>query len=365
MEARPSTRSPHHDEHPRRTGPALLPVLAIAAITAFALAACAPAAEVDEEQAAADAALLPAAEGATAYPLTLATPYGETVLTERPQRIAVVGGDGDMDAVLALGVAPVIGVDDTDAPWYEGTRAEEMPGFFDPWSDTVALEKIIASQPDLIVASTLTGIADHYADLARIAPVLALDPASGDWHELTAAVGAALDLPGAATTVVDDADARIAAVAAANPQFVGKTVAIVVNYGTAEGLRLVNMQGTATESLLTSLGFAPHPQAAGDFGANEEERFGAASLPLVEADVVVIGLNGGDGTPADATAWLESTPEYQALGATTRGAISVVEPNADTGTLDLAWALATPSALATPWAAEQIATAVGAALPPA
>ena len=166
----------------------------------------------DPEVAAENAALVPAAEGATGYPLTLASPYGETVLTERPERIAVVGGDGDLDAVLALGVAPVIAPDDTDAPWYDGTRADEVPGYFDP-DDDFSVSRLVASEPDLIVASSMPGLEEHYADLARVAPVVAAGESGAvavDWRDLTRAVGAAIDAPGAASTAVESADAAIA-----------------------------------------------------------------------------------------------------------------------------------------------------------
>ena len=35
-----------------------------------------------------EATLLPAAEGQTGYPLTLTSPYGESVITQRPTRVA-------------------------------------------------------------------------------------------------------------------------------------------------------------------------------------------------------------------------------------------------------------------------------------
>ena len=44
-------------------------------------------------------------------PSPSSAPYGETVLDGVPQRIAVVGGLGDLETVVALGLAPVL------TPW--------------------------------------------------------------------------------------------------------------------------------------------------------------------------------------------------------------------------------------------------------
>ncbi|WP_287220865.1 hypothetical protein [Rhodococcus sp. (in: high G+C Gram-positive bacteria)] len=49
-----------------------------------------------DDAATASDTFLPEAEGTTTYPLTLHTPYGETVLEERPERIAIVGGLGEL-----------------------------------------------------------------------------------------------------------------------------------------------------------------------------------------------------------------------------------------------------------------------------
>lgn len=55
------------------------------------------------------ASLLPAAEQTTSYPLTLESPFGETVLPERPERIAAVAPTAiDTELLLALGVTPIL-----------------------------------------------------------------------------------------------------------------------------------------------------------------------------------------------------------------------------------------------------------------
>ncbi len=96
--------------------------------------------------------LLPAAEGKAAYPLTLKSPWGETILTERPERIAIATGANDLDNTLALGVAPVW-ADDWQAS-YEWTTAagSKQIEHRGEVTDTIPVEDIATSEPDLIIA---------------------------------------------------------------------------------------------------------------------------------------------------------------------------------------------------------------------
>ena len=51
-------------------------------------------------------ALLPVAEGRTEYPLTLTSPYGESVIGKRPTRVATVGANA-VDTELLLSCAEI------------------------------------------------------------------------------------------------------------------------------------------------------------------------------------------------------------------------------------------------------------------
>lgn len=77
---------------------------------------------------------LPAAEGTVSYPMTLDSPFGSTTLTERPDRIAVISPSTvDTDALVALGVTPVMAADTVELePWIpkktiEGSRPSGPP----------------------------------------------------------------------------------------------------------------------------------------------------------------------------------------------------------------------------------------------
>ncbi len=118
---------------------------------------------------------------AGAFPVTLTHALGSTEITAAPQRVVALGW-GSADAALALGVVPV-GVDkqtfgaDADGfmPWFaEALTAAggEKPAALTT-GESPAFEEIIATDPDLILA-TYSGITEaDYAKLAAIAPTVA------------------------------------------------------------------------------------------------------------------------------------------------------------------------------------------------
>ncbi|WP_053352389.1 ABC transporter substrate-binding protein [Leucobacter musarum] len=334
--------------------------IALLALSALALTACAGQADAAQSTSAqSDAVLLPAAEGDTAYPLTLDTEYGSSTLDERPQRIAVIGGLGDQESTLALDIAPVVTSDNDGYFWNDGTRLDEVETFIDPWADSFAFEKLLAAKPDLIVASTYGNLENDYERLSSIAPVLAVAPSGDfawDWRELVRGVGEATDLSERAEQQIDETESRITQAAQDHPEFSGKTVGIVINRGQETGLQFVNIDGSPAEELLDELGFAKHPHveelSSFDWGEISLENIG-----LVDADGLLIARHGGEGTVAEATTWLESNQLYQQLGAVQAGKVAFVDPNPETDGLDLAWAFAYPNVLANRWTVDQLTDA--------
>lgn len=307
-------------------------------------------------QSSGDAALLPPAEGATDYPLTLETPWGETVLEDRPERIAVIGGLGDQESTLALDIAPVVGSDSGIYPWIESTRFDEIPEFVDPWADSFQFEALLAAEPDLIIASTYGKLEDDYERLSSIAPVLAIE-ASGDfawdWRELVRSVGEATDLGDLAEQEIEETEASIVEAAEAHPEYQGRTVGIIINRGQEAGIQFVNTSGSPAEELLDQLGFDEHPNveqlSAFDWGDVAIENIG-----LVDAEALVVARHGGEGSVEEATSWLEGNGLYQQLGAVQAGKVSTIDPNPETGGLDLAWAFAYPNVLTHRWAVDEL-----------
>lgn len=342
-----------------RTRTRLAASTAVVLSALIACAGCAPSSGNAAGAPSDDAALLPAAEGSTEYPLELTTPFGDTVLDERPERIAVIGGLGDQESALALDIAPVVGSDATVYPWQEHTRFPEIEAFVDPWADSFEFEALLASDPDLIVASTYGKLEDDFKRLSSIAPVLAVERSGDyawDWRELIRGIGEATDLSRAAEQEIAETETRIVDAAAAHPEYDGRTVSIIINRGQEAGIEFVNITGSPTEELLDELGFGEHPKAAelsrAEFGEVSIENIG-----LVDADALLVARHGGHGTVEEATAWLEGNGLYQQLGAVQSQRVSYLDPSPETGNLDLAWAFAYPNVLANRWTVDELTTA--------
>lgn len=336
------------------------------ALTALvALAGCAPADAGNAQGAEATTSvdgLLPEAEGTTQYPLTLETPYGSTELAERPERIAVVGGLGDLESTVALGVAPVTSPwDFAELAWLdEYAEAGSQAAVINVWAEEFPYETIAAAEPDLIVALTLGTLGDQFERLAEIAPVLGgdgtteFDGSSTDWRAITRSIGTALDLADRAEGVITETEEHIAVVAERNPAFEGRTIGLLINRGEEYGVELLNLDGTTTEELLSNLGFAPHPNATAVTEALSLENIG-----LVDADLLLVHQHGGTGEPAVAQAWLEASPLYQRLDAVQRGAVALTVADAeDSRSWNLPWALSWPDPLNLRYTTDTLETAL-------
>lgn len=306
-------------------------------------------------------ARLPEGEGTTTYPLELKSPYGTTTLEKRPERIAVVSGIQDFEAVAALGVVPVIS-DTIDWEWKkEAVKGHEVEEF-DVWSDDgLPFEKILAAKPDVIMATTYGNLEKDYKRLSQIAPVVTMESYEEtnswefDWREIIRRVATALDLEDAAETVVKDTDAAVAQAAKDHPEWKGTSLTFLMNRGEEAGLSVPNYDGSVVEEVATSLGFAKQPKAKEL--AKAEGEVSVENIRMLEADVIVVVLHGGHGTPEAAQKWLEDNSVYQSLDAVKKDRVALVKPTKD-GDLPMAWAFDYPNGLSTPWMLEHFAAAV-------
>ena len=279
---------------------------------------------------------VPDGEGVTEYPLTIETEYGETELEARPERIAVVGGARDLEVALSLGVSPVIVPQEADT-W----------GYWEPYADQFE---------EAVVMNPWNDYSAEFSALSDIAPVVAVDLQRDNqqgWEDLTVALGEALDLPERAEKDVDDTHESVEALREAHPEFEGTAVALIVNRGADIGVELTNSAGSPAEALLSDLGFAPHPNAEEVTGENGWADISLENLGLIDADVILVGQQGGECTPEEGRTWLEGQSIYQGLTAVEGGRVIQV-PEQESGTLPLSWALAYPKPVATPYAAEQL-----------
>lgn len=134
-------------------------------------------------------ALLPVAAAQGSYPVTVQHAAGQTTLSKRPVRVAVIGPYA-LDLLLSIGVQPAgyaetsyfklgaPGSAITEVP-YLGSRVRTRPVNLGT-REQPSLEAIAALRPDLIVGQDDMH-AELYPQLARIAPTLLADGA--DWRE--------------------------------------------------------------------------------------------------------------------------------------------------------------------------------------
>ncbi|WP_226533687.1 iron-siderophore ABC transporter substrate-binding protein [Microbacterium paraoxydans] len=150
--------------------------LGAAAVLAVGLSACASSAPESTSSAGGN----PASDDA--FPVTIEHVYGETTITEKPERVATVAW-ANHEVPLALGIVPVgmskatWGDDDDNGvlPWVEEKLEEmgaETPVLFDE-TDGIDYEAVADTEPDVILASYSGLTQEEYDTLSKIAPVVA------------------------------------------------------------------------------------------------------------------------------------------------------------------------------------------------
>lgn len=165
--------------------------LGAAAALAIGLAGCSTTpSSTDSDAAGANPA------SADAFPVTIEHVYGETTITEKPERVATVAW-ANHEVPLALGIVPVgmskatWGDDDSNGvlPWVEdaltdlgvdvslfgdadAAAAGEVPVLFDE-TDGINYEAVADTNPDVILASYSGLTQEEYDTLSKIAPVVA------------------------------------------------------------------------------------------------------------------------------------------------------------------------------------------------
>ena len=153
----------------------LLAVGAAAAL-ALSLTACAGSSTDSDSEAGGNTA------SDDAFPVTVEHVYGETTITEKPERVATVAW-ANHEVPLALGIVPVgmskasWGDDDDNGvlPWVEEKLDElgaETPVLFDE-TDGIDYEAVADTEPDVILAAYSGLTQEEYDTLSKIAPVIA------------------------------------------------------------------------------------------------------------------------------------------------------------------------------------------------
>lgn len=153
-------------------------ILAIGAAAALAIGLSACASSAPESTSTTGGS--PASDDA--FPVTVEHVYGETTITEKPERVATVAW-ANHEVPLALGIVPVgmskasWGDDDDNGvlPWVEEKLDElgaETPVLFDE-TDGIDYEAVADTEPDVILAAYSGLTQEEYDTLSKIAPVIA------------------------------------------------------------------------------------------------------------------------------------------------------------------------------------------------
>ena len=269
--------------------------------------------------------LLPAAEGKTEYPLTLTSPYGESVVDKRPTRVATVGANAvDTELLLSLGGVPVTtnGLGFNKAPWLKEAAADRIELVFETESwDQYPYESIAAAKPDVIVVFGYD-LTNSFAKLSEIAPVVTSDKPwtgyfSNPWQDNIRILGKALDLSDAAEKVISDYDSYIAGIKQANPGFAGKSLSYTVWFGTQRGLSYQSLPGSIITEVFTSMGFT-QARNAGSF--SETQTVSPELMGSIDADVLIVsGSEGATEATPEAIPGLTDSAVFQGLEAWKHG----------------------------------------------
>lgn len=230
-----------------------------------------------------------------AFPVTIEHKYGRTEISAQPERVLSLGFQ-EHDAIYALGVTPIAlrywfgDKSDVIFPWAEDEAGTAKPEILEMPYDNLNFEKIAALRPDLILG-VYSGMTDKdYATLAKIAPTVAQTDDYVDygvpWQDMTRTVGRALGRSERAEKLVDELEARFAAVREQNPGFAGKTVAVATYSGSGKEPGFFASEDPRSR-FFTALGFevpTALDEITGDkfFGTVSPER-----LDVLDTDVLV------------------------------------------------------------------------------
>lgn len=324
----------------------------VAAITLAGCSSPTPGAGSTPTPRQATTSLLPTAEGKTTYPLKLTTPFGDTVLDKRPERIAIVTASTvDTDALIALGATPVFAPSTVERnPWLNQATVTSIEKLWKSEAGAeVSAESIAAAKPDLIVNlyAYATFDQNRFTQLSAIAPVLYAPADELTWQEVTQKLGDTIDLSTTATKVVTDAEKTVTEVKKAHPEFAGKTAAHVIVYEKEYGATYASAPGSDTARLFEQLGFTL-PPAAEKF--TEDGTISDELVGLIDADFLLVSTF-KDGTGD----YFTDSALFRQVPAVAEGRVVINPGDQESGINYFAWGLNVQSAVSVPWLVNQLA----------
>ncbi|MGB4660969.1 MAG: iron-siderophore ABC transporter substrate-binding protein [Mobilitalea sp.] len=199
------------------------------------------------------------------YPITIKHAFGETVIEEKPERIATISW-GNQDVPLALGIVPIgvsqanYGVVDDSGllPWTaEGFKSlgVEDPVIFND-TDGLNYEAISDAQPDVILAAYSGITQEEYDLLSAIAPVVAYPTLAWQtyWRDQIIMDATGIGMKEEGEQLVVQLEQLIAEKMKEYPQIVGKTAAFFYFNPSDLGKFYIYLPADPRAAYLTDLG---------------------------------------------------------------------------------------------------------------
>ncbi|MGH3813934.1 MAG: iron-siderophore ABC transporter substrate-binding protein [Pseudonocardiaceae bacterium] len=291
-----------------------------------------------------------APSGSAGFPITVAGKEGTATIPAPPQRVIALGLQRDAETVLALGVPPIAMPENPNAPtgimpWTEAALTDPRPDLLNI-TDGLPFEKIVALQPDLILATDNYELAEVYARLAQIAPTVSyLEGVNSDtWQQRAELIGKVLGRGEQATKVIADTENKVTQATADNPAFAGKTFSLSNAFG---GEIYTVLADDASAVFLEQLGLRLSPKVkALPESTPGRARLSLESLGALDADVMIVTSQ----TDEDRNI-VESSPLFAQLNAVKNGTYIPMD-------FLVSVAMAFPSPLSIPYALDGMVPAV-------
>ncbi|MFC7479366.1 ABC transporter substrate-binding protein [Luedemannella flava] len=164
--------------------------------------------------------------GGPGYPVHITHALGTTVIPAPPQRIVALS-DGDLDALLLLGLQPIAVAESsglTGISAWATPLLTSNPVVLRAGDNGVSAEDVLELRPDLILAGADGTIRNLYPRLAGVVPTTAYetDEAEDPWQATVRQVAKAVNLVDKGEAVIRDTQAKIDAAKAAHPALARK-----------------------------------------------------------------------------------------------------------------------------------------------
>ncbi|MFV0412171.1 MAG: ABC transporter substrate-binding protein [Oscillospiraceae bacterium] len=324
--------------------------LLLTATLSFSVAACSAAQPASSAATASSAASSTAAPAGQEYPIVIQHAFGETVINEKPERVATIAW-ANQDTPLALGVMPVgfsmanFGpVDEYGMHSWTAAKVAELgvsaPNVFQD-TDGLDYEAISDAQPDVILAAYSGLTQEEYDLLSEIAPVVAYPRAPWQtyWREQIVLNATGMGMKAEGEQYVAEMEELIASTTAEYPQLEGKNGAFLWIDATDLSTFYLYFTIDTRAAYLTDLGIA-FPEELNELKTDDTSFAVSVSTENIDIlnnlDIIVAY---GDATLLET---LQADPLFGTVPAIQRGSVVLIDSNTD-----LAGA-ATPSALSIP-----------------